>query len=170
MLIFLACLIWPASFITKEANAQCRLCSKQTEVTKSTERKIPLRIEITANLDFSRVAKANESGGEVSVDPHTGRRRVGSGLVDLGGFAISGQAHVTGEPRRRVRIELPDQVILTAPNGAKAEVVGLATSLSTEAQLDSNGKLSFSFGGKLRVSGKGDGNFRGRIPITVNYE
>jgi hypothetical protein len=36
-------------------------------------------------------------------------------------------------------------------------------------RLDSAGKLSFRFGGRIRVSENSDGDFRGELPITVEY-
>ena len=36
-------------------------------------------------------------------------------------------------------------------------------------QLDAAGNLTFRFGGRLRVSGDADGDYRGDLPITVEY-
>jgi len=36
-------------------------------------------------------------------------------------------------------------------------------------RLDSGGKLTFRFGGRIRVTGNADGDFRGDLPITVEY-
>jgi hypothetical protein len=36
-------------------------------------------------------------------------------------------------------------------------------------RLDSAGNLSFRFGGRLLVTGNADGQFRGDLPITVEY-
>jgi hypothetical protein len=36
-------------------------------------------------------------------------------------------------------------------------------------KLDSAGNLKFRFGGRIRLSGSSDGDFRGDLPITVEY-
>lgn len=152
----------------------CRLCSKSDDAAKSNEparQEIPLTIEITANLDFSRAAiAASGSGGRIEVDPDNGGRAVKGGLVDLGGYANAGTALLRGEPGRPVRIDLPPSVRMTSSTGGVIEITGLRTNLSGVPQLDSNGQLSFSFGGRIEVHGDMTGMFRGRIPITANYE
>jgi hypothetical protein len=37
------------------------------------------------------------------------------------------------------------------------------------ARLDSAGSLSFRFGGRLTISGDAEGDYRGDVPITVEY-
>ena len=50
-----------------------------------------------------------------------------------------------------------------------AELTGFSTDLPSSPTLDANDELTFSFGAKLVLrSGRG-GNYRGRIPITVDY-
>jgi hypothetical protein len=36
--------------------------------------------------------------------------------------------------------------------------------------LDSAGNLTFRFGGRVRISGESDGDYRGDLPITVQYQ
>ncbi|GAB5487607.1 MAG: hypothetical protein Pars2KO_11770 [Parasphingorhabdus sp.] len=154
--------------------AQCRLCGAPNEIeaTKSILKKSekPLRIEITANLDFSRLALIGRSGGEVSIDPVSGNRRVSGAVTDLGGMSLNGEGRLEGEPGRYVRINLPDRITLSAPNGSTAEVVTLETNLPPQAKLDREGRLIFTFGGTLRVTGNAGGQYRGRIAITADYE
>ena len=45
----------------------------------------------------------------------------------------------------------------------------LTTDLPGWPVLDASGTLEFSFGGRIEVRGSGGGNFRGRIPISVDY-
>lgn len=130
----------------------------------------PLHIEITANLDFSRLAVLNRSGGEVSIDPVSGHRIVTGAVTDLGGMSLNGEGRLEGEPGRYVRVQLPESIVLSAPDGSTAEVVKLDTNLSQRAKLDREGRLKFSFGGKLRVRGNAGGQYRGRIAITAEYE
>ncbi len=154
--------------------AQCRLCAAPTgtNATKSVLQKPdkPLSIEITANLDFSRLALLDRSGGEVSIDPVSGHRRVSGAITDLGGMSLNGEGRLEGEPGRYVRISIPDRITLSAPNGSTAEVVKLETNLPPQVKLDREGRLTFTFGGELRVTGNAGGQYRGRIAITADYE
>lgn len=156
------------------AAAQCRLCAAQPTIASSsgssTQAEIPLNIQITANLDFSRLALLNRSGGEVELDPESGQRRITGGITDLGGLSLHGEGRLTGEPGRLVRVQLPERITLSAPNGSTADLVKLDTDLPAQAQLDRDGRLTFSFGGRLRVAGNVSGQFRGRIAITADYE
>ncbi len=83
---------------------------------------------------------------------------------------LSRKAELTGEPGRLLRIELPAQITLSTPGGGRAELENLATDLSAAPRLDANGRLNFSFGGKLRVSGDASGHYRGRVRITAQYD
>jgi len=157
-----------------KAAAQCRLCAEQpvsgSSAASSGDADKPLNIEITANLDFSRLALLNRAGGEVELDPQSGQRRISGGITDLGGLSLHGEGRLTGEPGRVVRVHLPERITLSAPNGSTADLVKLDTDLPAQARLDHDGRLTFSFGGKLRVTGNASGQFRGRIAITADYE
>ncbi|MEP2102768.1 MAG: DUF4402 domain-containing protein [Parasphingorhabdus sp.] len=161
-------------FLPDSAVAQCRLCAAQPSDASSSrssgEADKPLSIEITTNLDFSRFALLNRTGGEVELDPASGQRRFSGGIADLGGLSLHGEGRLTGEPGRLVRVQLPERITLSAPNGATADLVKLDTDLPAQARLDRDGRLTFTFGGKLRVTGSASGQFRGRIAITANYE
>jgi hypothetical protein len=41
--------------------------------------------------------------------------------------------------------------------------------LPVTPQLDSSGNLAFRFGGRLSVAGDAEGDYRGDVPITVEY-
>lgn len=160
--------------LSETAVAQCRLCAAQPADQASAgnpaEREMPLRLEITANLDFSRLAVLHRSGGEIHLDPQSRQRRISGGLRDLGGLALHGEGRLRGDPGRRVRIQLPERITLSAPNGTTAELVKLDTDLPAQPRLDRDGRLTFAFGGRLRVNGNASGQFRGRIAITAEYE
>jgi Domain of unknown function (DUF4402) len=149
----------------------CRLCKPaNTSESAAIEHEIPLSIEITTKLDFSRAALSGSGGGEIVVDPQSGSRSVDGGMIDLGGSALAGAAVVKGEPGRPVRIDMPANAKMTSSTGGVVEVIGLRTSLSGNPRLDQAGRLEFSFGGRLIVRGNASGTFRARIPITVQYE
>ena len=80
-----------------------------------------------------------------------------------------GEARVRGEPGRLVRIDLPSRIELHSLNGARISIDRIVTDLPTAPRLDPAGNLSFRFGGRIRVSGNADGDFRGDLPVTVEY-
>lgn len=153
------------------ASAQCMLCGKEGSAGAAASRKAetPLRVEVETQLDMGRVA-AGAGGGEVELDPLTGARRLRGDVRDLGGFAVTGVVTVSGEPNAEVRVFLPASVDLESGSGGTARVAGLATDLGAAPRLGPDGRLVFRFGGRLQVGGASDGDYRGRIPVTVEYQ
>lgn len=149
----------------------CLLCTKTQESAEvASARATPLSIDITTQLDFSRAALSGGGGGQIDVDPQNGSRRVDGSIIDLGGPAFAGTAVVRGEPGRAIRIDMPATANMTSSTGAVIKIVGLRASIVGNPRLDREGRLSFSFGGKLVVQGNASGTFRARIPITAQYE
>lgn len=130
---------------------------------------VPLRIDIDTRLDMGRIA-VGAMGGAVEIDPASGARRLSGDVVDLGGFALSGTVTVRGEPGAGVRVILPASVDLESGHGRTARVTGLVTDLAAAPRLGPDGRLTFRFGGRLQVAAQGDGDYRGRIPVTVEYQ
>lgn len=168
-------LVWPVSI-----RAQCILCDKAATNIRGTEQATaqgtglsaperPLSIEVTADLDFSRLT-ANGDDGAILVDPVNSERSLQGDVVDLGGYALKGEVVISGTPGRGVRIHLPAEIELNASSGATARVSPIVTDLPPMPRLDISGRLIFHFGGKLHITRGLDGNFRGRIPITADYE
>lgn len=147
------------------AQSDCRLCYSETG--KPGER--PLTLEIFADLNFAKLALAGRDGGSAEVDAASGSKRTGGAMVNLGGMAVTGRGRVTGEPLKEVRIDLPQSVPMSAPDGGTAELTGFTTDLASRPTLDANGELTFSFGAQLVIRHGRGGNYRGRIPITVDY-
>lgn len=145
---------------------ECKLCVEAREAAKE---RAPIELHIESGISFSRMALVNHGEGEAEIDPLTGRKIVRNNLIDLGGIAFSGRALVTGEPLQPIRVDLPRSVILHSPGGGEAELTDFVTDLPDLPVLDASGSLEFSFGGRLRTRGGGAGNFRGRIPIRVDY-
>ncbi|WP_374531335.1 DUF4402 domain-containing protein [Novosphingobium sp.] len=144
----------------------CRLCFGETAAVPG-ER--ALSIEIWADLNFSKLALTGQDGGSAVVDPATGTKRAQGGMIDLGGMTVSGHGRISGMPYREVRLDLPQKVMMTTPDGGTGELNSFTTDLPAHPMLDGNGNLEFNFGAKLVIrSGRG-GNFRGRIPISVDY-
>lgn len=153
------------------AAAPCQLCAPDISggAASAREAEIPLRIDVETRLDMGRIA-VGAMGGEVELDPASGARRLRGDLVDLGGFALSGTVTVRGEPGAEVRVILPASVDLESGHGRTARVTGLVTDLSAAPRLGPDGRLQFRFGGRLQVAALDDGDYRGRIPVTVEYQ
>ncbi|MEQ1547135.1 MAG: DUF4402 domain-containing protein [Chakrabartia sp.] len=147
----------------------CRLCAPGTDSRDSVP-DLPLRIEVETALDFSKVAQSGGGGGNISVDPQTGARRLGGALVDLGGMVLRGTVRITGTPRAMIRVELPSRVELRSSSGGKVELVDLVSDLPSGPRIGADGQLNFSFGGRLLIKGDVSGNFRGSIPISADYQ
>jgi hypothetical protein len=144
----------------------CKLCL----AAQPSPEDVPLRIEIEGGMEFSRLALSGKGDGSALLDPQSGAKRVDQGLIDLGGYAVTGRARISGAPSRSVRIVLPPSVTMRTPDGGTAELTDLATDLPAMPMLDAGGSLEFAFGGRLRVSGTGAGTLRGRIAISVEYD
>jgi hypothetical protein len=130
----------------------------------------PLNVEIRSSLDFSRATATGGDGGQISIDPNGGTRTVSGNVADLGGSPFAGSAIVTGEPGRAIRIEMPPTIRLTSASGGSMQIINLRTNLPLAPRLDMSGRLEFAFGGDLQLKGNVAGQFRGRIPITAEYE
>jgi hypothetical protein len=141
----------------------CALCS----AARSAER--PLSITIESGLQFSRLALTGQADSGAAIDPATGEKMVDPGMIDLGGLSFQGRARISGEPLRPVRIQLPSRVSLRSPDGSTAELTDFVTDLPAVTLLDQDGELQFAFGARLNSQGARGGNFRGRIPIRVDY-
>jgi hypothetical protein len=145
---------------------ECKLCVEAREAARE---RTPIAIRVESGLDFSRMALLSRGDGEAEIDPLTGQKRTRNNLVDLGGSAFTGRARVVGEPLQPIRVDLPRSVTLHSPGGGEAELTDFVTDLPDLPMLDASGSLEFTFGGSLRTRNGGTGNFRGRIPIRVDY-
>ena len=161
-----------ALFWLPASAAPCQLCGETLPADDrpiADDIELPLRIEISAQLDFSRIA-TGRGGGSVVVDPVSGQRRISGDLRDLGGMALTGEAMVSGTPGRAVRVAIPPEILLDGDQGRLARVVDVTTNPGPAPRLGPDGRLRFRFGGRLAVASDDDGNYRGRIPISVEYE
>lgn len=150
------------------AAAQCRLCDTPTTSRADTSAAGPISLEIEANLDFDRLILLGAGEGSATLLPN-GSRSVSGVVGDISGRAMVGSALVHGEPGRAVRIELPARIELHSLSGGQIAIEDIVSDLPAGARLDSAGALSFRFGGRLRISGDAEGDYRGDVPITVEY-
>ena len=133
------------------------------------EARRPLRIAVSTGLEFAPVA-TGPAGGDANLDAHSGEQRAGGDAVTLGGYAFRGEVTIEGEPGQSIRVDMPRIIELSSPEGATARVVEIASTLGPAPRLGIDGRLVFKFGGRLEVDGGLDGNFRGRVPITAEYQ
>ena len=155
----------PAS--SQDVGAPCRLCdgTSRTDAPKPTA---PVSLAIEASLDFDRLILAGAGEGSAAIGPD-GTRTVTGSISAIGARAIVGHVTIRGEPGRYVRIMLPDRIDLTGLSGGTIRLDSIRSDLSAAPRLGSDGTLSFRFGGILQVSGDVDGEFRGDVPIDVDY-
>ena len=98
-----------------------------------------------------------------------GTASVSGSIGALSGRAMVGSVVVRGEPGRLVQIGRPASIALYGIGGGSIRLDSLVTDLPAQPRLDSQGTLQFRFGGALHVEGGVDGDYRGDVPITVDY-
>jgi Domain of unknown function (DUF4402) len=151
-----------------DARAQCRLCDSPSTSPKASTADGPINLEIEASLDFDRLVVMEGGEGSVTLRPD-GTRQVSGSVEAMSGRAMVGEAHVRGEPGRAIRVDLPQRIDLYAMGGGRISIDEIVTDLKGAPRLDSAGNLYFRFGGRVRLNGSSDGDFRGNLPITVEY-
>ena len=151
-----------------DARAQCRLCENPTTAPREDAADGKIDLQIEAGLDFDRLVVIGTGEGSATLFPD-GTRQVSGSVEAISGRAMVGEAHVQGEPGRAVRIDLPRRIDLHSLDGGRISIDEIVTDLPPTPRLDSAGKLKFRFGGRIRLSGNSDGDFRGDLPITVEY-
>lgn len=150
------------------ARAQCRLCEKPTTAPEADGKEEPIELQVEAGLDFDRLVVMHAGEGSATLLPN-GTRQVSGSVEAISGRAMVGEARVRGEPGRAIRVDLPSRVEMYSVSGGRITIDRVSSDLPPMPRLDSAGKLSFRFGGRIRVSGNSDGDFRGDLPITVEY-
>ena len=151
------------------APAQCRLCASPSTSPDVATDGTPIRLEVQARLDFDQVVLLDSaSSGTARLAPD-GSSSTSGAIGALGGRAMVGSVIVRGEPGRLVRIAFPSSITLHGVTGNSIRVRALTSDLPGAPRLDSGGTLQFRFGGELEISGSVEGDYRGDIPITVDY-
>ncbi|HEU0310288.1 MAG TPA: DUF4402 domain-containing protein, partial [Sphingomicrobium sp.] len=158
----LAAPAWPQDVV-----APCRLCDASAGSDED-KPSIPISLDVEASLDFDQLVMAGSGAGSAELDPD-GARIVSGTVTALSARAMLGEVVIRGEPGRMVRIELPQSIDLVGFNGGSIRVESIRSNLPAAPRLDSNGRLSFRFGGIVRVFGDTDGQFRGDVRIDVDY-
>ena len=68
-----------------------------------------------------------------------------------------------------MRIDLPPYIPMSSIDGRSAMLTDFTTSLPRNPTLNAQGELEFTFGARLVMKGGRGGNYRARIPISVDY-
>ena len=158
-----------AFVMSAPAHGQCRLCETPTSSAEATTDSTPIHLEVQARLDFDQLILLDSSAsGTARLSPDGSTSTSGS-LGAMTGRAMVGSVIVRGAPGRMVRIGFPTAIQLFGLTGGTIRLSALTSDLPSAARLDSQGTLHFRFGGELSVSGNVEGEYRGDIPITVDY-
>ena len=148
---------------------QCRLCSDPTTVHADPDgASTPLKIEVRTTLDFDRLILTSEGAGRAVLGPDSSRSGTGSVGV-LSSRAVAAEVVVHGEAGRAVRVDLPSHIDLYGLKGGSVRIDSLKSDLPSNPVLDAAGDLHIRIGGELSVDGDLDGDFRGDVPVIVDY-
>jgi hypothetical protein len=148
--------------------AQCRLCSSPTTELGQEADGGPIQLEVQTRLDFDRLVLLGDGSGSATLLPN-GESSASGSVATVSGRAMVGSVSIHGQPNRAVRIDLPPRIELYSVGGASIAIERIETDLPGAPLLDSAGNLSFRFGGRLQITGDAEGEYRGDIPITVEY-
>jgi hypothetical protein len=168
LLTFVLAATVAAAAIPWPANAQCRLCgtpaTNQDQPTGSDD----IRLELETNLNFDRLIQFGDGVGTAVIRPDGSSAATGS-IEAMSPRAMVGTVVVHGQPNRLVRVDLPKRIDLFSITGARISFDDVQSDLSSMPKLDAAGNLTFRFGGRITISGSTEGQFRGDLPITVEY-
>lgn len=147
---------------------QCRLCDTPSTARQAESGNNEVRLEIDTSLSFDRLILSGSGDGTAILRPDGSSSSSGA-VGDVSPRAMVGSVTVRGEPGRTIRIELPRRIVLHSLSGGEVIFDDVVSDLPSLPRLDSAGNLTFRFGGRLRVSGDADGEYRGDLPITAEY-
>ena len=148
--------------------AQCRLCERPVTERGGLSDAGAIALQVEAGIDFDSVILLGPGDGSATLMPD-GSRRVSGMISSLSSRAMVGQARVKGEAGRLVRIDLPSRIEMHSLSGGRIVLDDIVSDLPSAPKLDSSGSLMFRFGGRLTISGDAQGDYRGDVPITVEY-
>ena len=154
--------------LPRPAAAQCRLCTSPTTAPMQNGAGDDIRLEIETNLDFDRLIVAASGVGDATLRPDGSGLATGS--ISMGPRARVATVIVHGEPGRLVRIDVPRRMDLFSIEGSRLTFDQVETDAPDMPRLDSVGNLTFHVGGRVRFAGNEDGDFRGDLAITVDYQ
>lgn len=151
------------------ARGQCRLCEKPTTAPVDNESTDDIKLEIESSLNFDRLILSSDGQGVAVIRPDGSSIAEGA-LAVVSPRAMVGTASVHGAAGRAVRVELPKRIELYSLSGGHITLDNVVSDLPSMPRLDSAGNLSFRFGGRVTITGDSEGDYRGDLPITVEYQ
>lgn len=151
------------------ARGQCRLCDTPSTALSQSPDGDGINLQIETNLDFGRLILAGSGQGAAVIRPDGSSAAEGA-LSGVSARAMVGTANVHGVAGRAIRVELPRRIDLYSLSGGRITVDNVVSDLPSLPRLDSAGNLSFRFGGRVTVTGDSEGDYRGSMPITVEYQ
>lgn len=169
MRVLRLCSIVIAVAAASPAYGQCRLCAAPTTARPETVDSADVKLEIQTTLNFDRLILDGAGDGVAVIRPDGSTSATGA-LHNVGPRAMVGTVAVHGEPGRSVRVDMPQRIQLYSLNGSQMTFDEVQSDLGSAPRLDSAGNLTFRFGGRVRVVGDSEGDYRGDLPITVEYQ
>lgn len=154
--------------LDRPADAQCRLCSTPTSEVPTPSADSDVQLQIETSLSFDRLILSGNGAGAATIRPEGSKASEGA-VMAVGPRATVGTVTVHGAANRALRVEMPHRIELFSLSGGRITLEDVTTDLPSSPRLDAAGNLSFRLGGRLIVSGDADGQYRGDLPITVEY-
>ena len=148
--------------------AQCRLCDQPVTQLPTGSADGDVQLQVEASLSFDRLVLSGSGNGAAVIRADGGSSREGA-IVSISPRATVGMVSVHGLPNRALRVQLPHRIELFSISGGHITLDDVASDLTSAPRLDAAGNLSFHFGGRLLVTSDMDGQYRGDLPITVEY-
>ena len=150
------------------AAAQCRLCNAPTTSRIEEGAKGDVRLEVETSLNFDRLILLGPGDGSAVLRPDGSSTSAGT-VAAISPRAMVGTVTVHGQAGRTIRIDLPSRIVLHSLSGGEVTFDDVASNLPALPRLDAAGNLTFRFGGRLRITGDAEGDYRGDLPITAEY-
>jgi hypothetical protein len=151
------------------APAQCRLCDTPSTAAAPTQQSAEVQLQIETTLNFDRLILTEQVSGEALLRPD-GSTGVAGAVANVGPRAAVATVIVHGEPGRTLRIDVARRIDLYSLGGNRLTFDQVETDAPSVPRLDMAGNLTFHIGGRLRFVGTEDGDYRGDLPITVDYQ
>jgi hypothetical protein len=150
------------------ALAQCRLCDQPATQLPTDSADGDVQLQVEASLSFDRLVLAGSGNGAAIIRADGGSSREGA-VLSVSPRATVGIISVHGAPNRALRVQMPHRIELYSLSGGRITLDDVTSDLASSPRLDAAGNLSFHFGGRLLVTSDTDGQYRGDLPITVEY-
>ena len=154
--------------VPSAAGAQCRLCDQPTTARPDVSTTGDVQLQVETNLNFDRLILAGSGNGAATIRPDGSSGAEGA-VGQVGPRAMVGTVLVHGDPGRALRVEIPRRIELYSLSGGRLTLEDVTSDAGGAPRLDAAGNLSFRFGGRLILSGDADGQYRGDLPISVDY-